>query len=140
MSSFNKAQISFEFYAALSVALLLFLSSLLFTNQMKINEEERQIMLSSFMLAQQVANAADVMHRNLCADECQLSLLLPNRIKGVSFPKEVEYNITFQSNWVIVTPAGYPSVRVAASIPFEGLRVSLEQTEEGKILRMEGGG
>ncbi|MEM3555297.1 MAG: hypothetical protein QXF56_01055 [Candidatus Micrarchaeia archaeon] len=141
MSFFNKAQISLEFYIALSAVLLLFLFSLIFAMQLRKNEEERQIATASHMLAQQVANSVDLMQRNLCYEgNCTISLLLPKRIRGVSFPKEVEYNITFHSNWVVVTPAGYPSASVASAVPFEGLKVSLEEKPEGKFLRVEGAG
>lgn len=140
MNSYTKGQISLEFYAALSAVLLLFLSSLLFVIQMRKAEEDKQIMLSSLLLAQQVANSADAMNRNLCGEKCSILLLLPNRISGISFPKKVEYNITFRSNQVIISADGYPSVAAAASISFDGLRISVERKEEGKLLRMEGEG
>ena len=139
MSSSTKAQISFEFYAAVSALLLIFLSSIVFTVQIKRGEEDGQIRIASLMLAQKIANSADLMQRNLCRGVgCSISLALPSKIKGPSFSKEVDYNISFSSNWVVLTPQGYPPVSVAASMPLEGLRVSLEQKEDSKLLRMEG--
>jgi hypothetical protein len=123
---------------AVSAVLLLFFISLVSTMQIRSGEEGRQISTASIMLAQRIANAADLMHRNLCSGRgCSISLMLPNRIRGVSFTKEVDYNISFQSNWVVVTPEGYAPVSIAASIPLEGLQVSINQTEGGKLLQME---
>lgn len=134
----TKGQISIEFYTALSAVLLLFISSLLFTMSFRKSEEDRQIRLSSVLLAQRIANSADLMHRNLCSEiGCSISIMLPSKIRGVSFSKEVDYNISFHSNLAVLTPEGYPPASAAASIPFDGLRISLNQTDEGKLLRME---
>jgi hypothetical protein len=141
LNSYTRAQISIELYAALSAVLLMFLASLVFTMQMRRSEEASQINAASLMLAQQIANSADLMQRNLCSGGgCSLSLMLPKRIRCASFSKEVDYNISFRSNWVVLTPEGYPAVSIAASIPLEGLRVSINQTDDGKLLRMEGNG
>jgi len=137
-SSYTKAQISIELYAALSAVLLLFLASLIFTMHLRRSEESSQIEAASLMLAQRVANSADLMHRNLCSGSgCSISLILPNKIRGISFSKEVNYNVSFQSNWVVLTPEGYQPVSVAASIPLGDLRISIDSTDAGKLLRME---
>jgi uncharacterized protein (UPF0333 family) len=141
LNSSTKGQISIELYAALSAVLLLFLASLLFTMQIRSSEESRQIRTASLMLAQRIANSADLMQRNLCnGRNCSISLILPSKIRGVSFSKEVDYNVSFNSNWVVVMPEGYPTVSIAASIPLEGLQISIEQSEGGKLLKMEGNG
>jgi hypothetical protein len=131
---------SIEFYAALSALLLLFLASLIFTMQISTSEEGSQIRIASLMLAQRIANSADVMHRNLCSGRgCSVSLMLPNKIKGVSFSKEVDYNVSFHSNWVVITPDGYAPVSIASSLPLEEMNISINQTEGGKLLEMEEG-
>lgn len=137
-SSYIRGQISIEFYIAISAVLLLFLASLLFTMQIRKSEEDTQIRMAALMLAQKIANSADVMQRNLCNGRgCSISLELPSRIRGVSFPKEVDYNVSFSSNWVVVKPDGYDAVSIAASIPLTGMNLSINQTSEGKILSME---
>ena len=137
-NSFTRAQVSIEFYAAISAVLLLFLASLIFAMHIRSSEEDRQISTASLMLAQRIANSADLMHRNLCSGRgCSISLMLPSKIRGVSFSKEVEYNVSFHSNWVVVTPEGYAPVSIAASLPLEELQVSMQQTEGGKLLKME---
>jgi hypothetical protein len=137
-SSFTKGQISIEFYAAISAVLLLFLASLISTMQIRSSEESGQIRTASLMLAQRIANSADIMHRNLCSGRgCSISLILPNKIKSLSFSKEVDYNVSFHSNWVVVTPEGYAPASIAASIPLDGLNVSINQTDAGKLLKME---
>lgn len=138
MNSFTRAQISIEFYAAISAVLLLFLASLIFAMHIRTSEEDGQIDIASLMLAQRIANSADIMHRNLCNGMgCSITLLLPSRIGSVSFSKQVDYNVSFHSNWVVVTPDGYPPASIAASLPLDQLNVSMQQTAEGKLLKME---
>lgn len=138
MSSSTKGQVSIEFYIAISAVLLLFLATLIFTMQIRSSEEDGQIRTASLMLAQRIANSADLMHRNLCSGRgCSISLILPNKIQGVSFSKQVDYNISFQSNWVVVTPEGYAPVSIASSLPLSEMQVSVQQTDGGKLLTME---
>ncbi|MCX6776755.1 MAG: hypothetical protein NTY73_02145 [Candidatus Micrarchaeota archaeon] len=141
MNSCTRGQISIELYASIAAVLLLFLSSLVFTIQISRSEENNQINMASVMLAQRIANSADMLQRNLCREgSCSISLMLPNKLRGVSFSKEVDYNISFSSNRVIVTPDGYPSASTIAGTTLEGLRVSITQTDGGKLLVMEGSG
>jgi hypothetical protein len=130
-----------ELYFSIATVLLVFISSLLFTMQVRKNEENNQINIASLMLAQRIANSADILQRNLCNEgSCSISIILPNKIRGVSFAKEVDYNISFSSNSIVVTPDGYPSASITASTSFRGLNISIMQTAEGKLLRMEGSG
>ncbi|MCX6775425.1 MAG: hypothetical protein NT130_01060 [Candidatus Micrarchaeota archaeon] len=141
LNSYTRGQISIELYVSIAAVLLLFLSSLVFTMQIRRSEENNQINMASVMLAQRIANSADILQRNLCREgSCSISLMLPNKLRGVSFSKEVDYSISFSSNKVIVTPDGYPSASTTAGTPLEGLRVSLTQTDGGKLLVMEGSG
>jgi len=137
-SSFTRGQISIEFYAAISAVLLLFLASLISATHIRSSEESSQINIASLMLAQRIANSADIMHRNLCNGRgCSISLILPSKIKGPSFSKEIDYNVSFRSNWVVITPDGYAPASIAASIPLDELNVSINQTDAGKLLKME---
>jgi hypothetical protein len=137
-NSFTRAQVSIEFYAAISAVLLLFLASLVFAINIRNSEEDAQIEIASLMLAQRIANSADLMQKDLCNGMgCSISLLLPSRIGSVSFSKQVDYNVSFRSNWVVVTPQGYPPASVAASLPLDELNTSMQQTEGGKLLKME---
>jgi len=130
-----------ELYVSIAAVLLLFLSSLIFTIHIMRSEENSQINLASLMLAQRIANSADILQRNLCGEgNCSASLMLPGRLRGASFSKEVDYNISFSSNRVIVTPDGYPPASIAAGTSLAGLRVSLTQEDGGKLLVMEGSG
>ncbi len=137
-NSFTRGQISIEFYAAISAVLLLFLASLIFATHIRNSEEGSQIRIASLMLAQRIANSADLMHRNLCSGRgCSISLILPGRIRSLGFSKEVDYNVSFRSNWVVVSPDGYAPVSIAASLPLDNLQISIQQTDGGKLLRME---
>jgi len=130
-----------ELYVSIAAVLLVFLSSLVFTMQIRRSEENNQISVASLMLAQRIANSADILQRNLCREgNCSISFMLPDKIRGASFSKEVDYNISFSSNKVIVTPNGYPSASTTASTSLEGLNISITQTDGGKLLRMEGTG
>jgi len=141
LNSCTKGQISIELYVSIATVLLLFLSSLVFTMQIRRSEESNQINMASVMLAQRIANSADMLQRNLCREgSCSISLMLPNKLRGVSFSKEVDYSISFSSNKVTVTPDGYPAASTTAGTTLEGLRVYMTQTDGGKLLVMEGSG
>lgn len=141
MNSCTRGQLSVELYISIATVLLVFLSSLVFTMQIRKSEENNQINIASLMLAQRVANSADILQRNLCSGgNCSISLMLPNKIRGASFSKEVDYNISFSSNKVVITPDGYPPASTIASTPLWELNISVTQTDGGKLLRMEGNG
>ena len=141
LNSYTRGQLSIELYASIATVLLMFLSSLLLTMQIRRSEENNQISIASLMLAQRIANSADILQRNLCrGSNCSISLMLPNRIRGPSFSKEVDYSINFSSNRVFVTPDGYPSASIMAGTPLEGLNISITETDAGRLLRMEGSG